>query len=655
MSLQGYPPGFNPIFQPTFPHSERAAVLGEALGIAEAMRAEWKTWKLGIEIEFCGINFSTAIHSAAQALRRPGQEPVVVGGGSGAVVTTRPSQGRSRGWLTFKSDPTSCIGNAPGISRGDKLEVVTGHPFWWERDMADLLAVLQAWRAAGGQVTANCGGHVHVDAEPFTTVGRDDHGYRRSAPSDPKMVNALIQLWVTYELYFAHALGVYSNRRGHWGHLIHQRSPQAAACVARDKPTTWAGMRRCWGQNKYQALNLNNMGSSGKNTIEVRLPNGTLDPEQLMAHVQLALAIVLYAAKARAWRRHRPTKQVDRISARYDMHVLMNTLGLIGPEFRAARERLIRNFAGNPAVRTAEQAARSNRTMHPNRVPAGGASESAARGPGAQWGGSEPGVTSCWGNPRGFTPEQAVDLRQWGKSHSGRLWARQIADRERKPRWFAIQYGNGKFFASYNRRTGQNPPIKQFWLSPAGYGQGGGNEVRWATLAYDTWQEAAEAVAAYLRRHPNLQAGPVARPTPPSRQPTAPSPRQRAAPSSRPNYMPLRTYPGETVIQVRGPVSVDEWNRLLNWARDADANRRAGRPRVRISMEVTGRRSSYIADLHGVSGQRIKLDGGESAIYTYIRYDASRMRLTWAGARSGGDVLSIKIARRRRSGGRRRY
>jgi hypothetical protein len=98
---------------------------------------------------------------------------------------------------------------------------------------------------------------------------------------------------------------------------------------------------------RYRTLNFSNLWHRG--TVEFRLFESTLHAGKVKTYVQFCLAI---AAKALNARSASSRKRVfNPASAKYDFRVFLLGLGLIGEEFKTARQHLMANMPGDAAFK----------------------------------------------------------------------------------------------------------------------------------------------------------------------------------------------------------------------------------------------------------------------------------------------------------------
>ena len=97
-------------------------------------------------------------------------------------------------------------------------------------------------------------------------------------------------------------------------------------------------------------LNLHSVFSKG--TVEFRLFNSTLHAGKVKAYIQLCLAISHQALVQKCATQHRTQSPNEK----YTFRTWLLRLGLIGDEFKTARQHLLQNLDGNIAWRDPAQA-----------------------------------------------------------------------------------------------------------------------------------------------------------------------------------------------------------------------------------------------------------------------------------------------------------
>lgn len=130
-----------------------------------------------------------------------------------------------------------------------------------EAGLVQVFYVLDWLRERGAQVNRSCGLHVHVDA---TDLSRSD-------------IRRIMQVFLRHEKALFSING--SQAEARWDNQFCKRSARWLDPLA----------------DRYQSLNLSNVGRQSKNTVEFRLYAGTLDPEEVVTAVYASVALVVAA------------------------------------------------------------------------------------------------------------------------------------------------------------------------------------------------------------------------------------------------------------------------------------------------------------------------------------------------------------------------
>ena len=276
-----------------------------------------KTLNFGIEIETTGLSRA----KLAEAIKS------VVGGtiaNQCREVHVTTDDGR-----VWKVVPD---GSLSGTESGEIVSPILGY-----NDIETLQQVVRAVRAARATVDGTTGIHIHVGAERF----------------DAKSVVNLIKLVHKQERLLEHALGVSEHRLQRWCQPI---EASFISAIESRRPRTMNELRDAWyggrsatqeryHSSRYHGVNLHSLHFRG--TIEFRYFNGTLHAGEVKAYVQLVLAMCAKALASKAASSKRREFNPD--TAKYDFRVLLLHLGMIGDEFKTARQHLTKNLGGSAA------------------------------------------------------------------------------------------------------------------------------------------------------------------------------------------------------------------------------------------------------------------------------------------------------------------
>ncbi len=139
------------------------------------------------------------------------------------------------------------------------------------------------------------------------------------------------------------------------------------------RPKTMEELERLWyngssrrdihyDQTRYHALNLHSVFNKG--TIEFRMFNSTLHAGEVKSYIQLCLVI---SHQALVQQRAMRTK-THSDNEKYTFRTWLLRLGLIGDEFKTARQHLLKNLEGNIAWRDPAQAQRQKERLTRQRL-----------------------------------------------------------------------------------------------------------------------------------------------------------------------------------------------------------------------------------------------------------------------------------------------
>lgn len=295
-----------------------------------------KNQNFGVEIELTGITRETAakviatyygttsrylgtVYQTYGAADRKGRTWKAMRDGS--INTQRKVNGQ----IVYANDDYSC-------------EIVT--PILQYADIEDLQNVVRALVKAGAIANSSCGIHIHVDGANHT----------------PESLTRLLNFATGRQDLFYEALNI-GARANRWCHKI---SPELFKAMKQaDKSKSAA--ERIWyssandgytggidhqhyNSTRYHGINLHAFFTKG--TVEFRLFNGTTHAGKIKAYIQFCLAMSAWAI----------TTDTDRLyfksCASYTkeqkealmFRVLVNRLGMKGPEFKTARLHLTSAF-----------------------------------------------------------------------------------------------------------------------------------------------------------------------------------------------------------------------------------------------------------------------------------------------------------------------
>ncbi len=285
-----------------------------------------KSFRFGVEIETIGVSREKLARGMAKALGLVDSAVSHEGGTYDKWIVTCTD---GRKW-TLMSDASLSTGYSGA-------EIVT--PILTYADMEMLQVVIRSARASGARVDESCGVHVHVESLKF-------------APAD---LERLAKLVYQQEDLLVQALGVRPSRLAKWckkvdenfmNRLRSERSRDqrglADLWYAANVDTNGNARSAHYHGSRYHGLNMHSVFYRG--TIEFRYFEGTLHAGEIKSYVQLCLALAARATESngRVLAKRKPSTQ----SAKYDWRCFTLRLGMIGDEFKTAREHLMKRLPG---------------------------------------------------------------------------------------------------------------------------------------------------------------------------------------------------------------------------------------------------------------------------------------------------------------------
>lgn len=227
-------------------------------------------------------------------------------------------------------------------------EVVT--PILQYEDTEDLQNVVRALVKNGAMANKSCGIHVHVDG----------------ANHDAKSLTMLLTFAIDRQDLFYEALEI-GDRANRWCQKANQKLVQA---IRSDPEKTESSLERLWystmndgydgginhdhyNATRYHGINLHAFFTKG--TVEFRLFNGTTHAGKIKAYIQFCLAMSAWAIEHKGERLYFKScgKYSQEKKAALMKRVLVNRLGMAGPEFKTARLHLTKAFTKNAEVTAA--------------------------------------------------------------------------------------------------------------------------------------------------------------------------------------------------------------------------------------------------------------------------------------------------------------
>lgn len=292
----------------------------------------------GVEIELTGITRAAAAATIAEYFGKTSRHI----GTSYDTYGARDRKGRT--WKAMRDGSIRCE-----KKRGDEIipadqqyscEVVT--PILQYEDIEDLQNVVRALVKKGAMANTSCGIHVHVDGANHT----------------PESLSRLLNFAIGRQDLFYEALQI-GDRANRWCHKISPELFKAMKQTGRQSRDAaehiWYSPRNDgyeggishshYNTTRYHGINLHAFFTKG--TVEFRLFNGTTHAGKIKAYIQFCLAMSAWAINCDHDDLHfkRITNYTQEQKAALMKRVLINRLGMRGPEFKTARLHLTSTFA----------------------------------------------------------------------------------------------------------------------------------------------------------------------------------------------------------------------------------------------------------------------------------------------------------------------
>lgn len=296
----------------------------------------------GVEIELTGITRAAAAATIAEYFGNTSRHI----GTSYDTYGARDRKGRT--WKAMRDGSIRCE-----KKRGDEIipadqqyscEVVS--PILQYEDIEDLQNVIRALVKKGAMANASCGIHVHVDGANHT----------------PESLSRLLNFAIGRQDLFYEALQI-GDRANRWCHKISPELFKAMKQTGRQSRDAaehiWYSPRNDgyeggishshYNTTRYHGINLHAFFTKG--TVEFRLFNGTTHAGKIKAYIQFCLAMSAWAINCDHDDLHfkRITNYTQEQKAALMKRVLINRLGMRGPEFKTARLHLTSTFAAETA------------------------------------------------------------------------------------------------------------------------------------------------------------------------------------------------------------------------------------------------------------------------------------------------------------------
>lgn len=302
-----------------------------------------KNQNFGIEIELTGI---TRHHAANIIAWYYGTAPRYIGT---HYQTYGAADRKGRIWKAMSDASIRCQVKRNGriVSAGTDYSCEIVSPILQYEDIEDLQNIVRALVKAGAIANSSCGIHVHVDGANHT----------------PESLTRLLNFATGRQDLFYEALQI-GDRANRWCHKI---SPELLKAMKSCGKQSKEAAERVWyssandgycgtidhqhyNQTRYHGINLHAFFTKG--TVEFRLFNGTTHAGKIKAYIQFCLAMSGWAIETNDNRKFFKdcSDYTQEQKAALMMRVLVNRLGMKGPEFKTARLHLTSAFTASTQV-----------------------------------------------------------------------------------------------------------------------------------------------------------------------------------------------------------------------------------------------------------------------------------------------------------------
>lgn len=294
-----------------------------------------KNQRFGIEIEMTGLTRA----AAARVIAGHFSATATHVGGRYDAYSIRDAEGRQ--WKVVSDSSIQCESRRESGIAGRSYAVEVVSPICRYDDIPTIQEIVRKLRSAGAKVNASCGIHVHVDAAPHTVTTLRNIVNIMAAKED--LLYKALQVKVSRENYCQKADIRFLDE-------MNRRHPSTMEELERLWYNGPSGRDDHYDHTRYHGLNLHSVFSKG--TIEFRLFNSTLHAGKVKSYIQLCLAISHQALEQKRASHARTHSDNEK----YTFRTWLLRLGLIGDEFKTARNHLLKNLEGNIAWKDPAQA-----------------------------------------------------------------------------------------------------------------------------------------------------------------------------------------------------------------------------------------------------------------------------------------------------------
>lgn len=292
-----------------------------------------KTQKFGVEIELTGIKRSDAAQVVADYYGTSKEYLGTYYEKWGA----KDRQGRTWVMMSDSSIRTE-LKNGTQVDGEYSCELVTPILGW--DDIEDLQEIIRMLRSKGAIANSSCGIHVHVDATGFTA----------------RTIKNLVNIMACKEDILYKALQVRQSREESYCKKtdetffakINRRSNITTKRIADywyEGQNEYETRERHYNSTRYHALNLHSLWQ--RKGVEFRCFNGTTHAGKIKTYIQLCLAICHQALT----QKKAVSMKTKSTNEKYTFRTWLLRMGMIGDEFKTARDFLLKNLDGDIAFK----------------------------------------------------------------------------------------------------------------------------------------------------------------------------------------------------------------------------------------------------------------------------------------------------------------
>ena len=306
----------------------------------------------GVEIEFTGITRRQAAAVVADYFFTQYDH---FGGSYDTYQVTDPA---GRIWKLMSDASINCQrrvnGSTHSAGREYSVELVT--PICEYADIETIQSLVRGLREKGGFSNNSCGLHTHVDGLKHTPISIRNYTNIIASKNDLLYKS----LGIAHErIYYCKALDARLLKE------INSKKPQTLSQIEEIWYNGDRHNRRShYHKSRYHFLNLHSF-FNGNGTIELRGFNSTLEHAgRVKAYIQLSLAM---SHQALTQKRASPVVTVSS-NEKYTFRTYLLRLGLIGDEFKTARQLLLEKLEGNIAWKNPEDALRQREARKSKKI-----------------------------------------------------------------------------------------------------------------------------------------------------------------------------------------------------------------------------------------------------------------------------------------------